>query len=514
MGFSTAAEFDQAYESVRGAFASGTTKNKEWRRRQLKRAWWMIEDNRKRICDALYTDLHKHYQEAYIGDCGNIQADILRTLKKLDEWTKDERPEKSDPLNFLGGTTVRKEPLGVTLIIGAWNFPVSLLLQPMVAAIAAGCAVILKPSDVASATQDVLMEIVPQYMDQDAIRCVSAGPQEMGYILEHRFDHIFYTGSPNIAKIIHAAAAKHLTPVTLELGGQCPAIVAESADLDLAAKHIAVTKFMNAGQVCLNVNHVLVHPSLRGRLVADLSRHFDTFLGGKANNPEYYTHIINERNFDRLDSLLQKTSGKIVYGGQRDRQSLYFAPTIVTGVKPDDALLSEELFGPILPIVDADFDTALSWTRAGEHPLAIYAFTTQAAEKARILNETQSGGVTFNDCGLHVAGRDVPFGGVGNSGQGRYHGPHGILTFSHLRTHINAVPSWLEGLLAARYPPYSVQKAHKMMAPVTPPFDRDGNDTTFAARSKWAFGVGVLALSTVLVTRRDQIVTFGSKWLK
>lgn len=264
----------------------------------------------------------------------------------------------------------------------------------------------------------------------------------------------------------------------------------------------------------MNVNHVLVHPSLRERLVADLSRHFDTFLGGKANNPEYYTHIINERSFDRLDSLLQKTSGKIVYGGQRDRQSLYFAPTIVTGVKPGDVLLSEELFGPILPIVDADFDTALSRTRAGEHPLAIYAFTTQVAEKARILNETQSGGVTFNDCGLHVAGRDVPFGGVGNSGQGRYHGPHGILTFSHLRTHINAVPSWLEGLLAARYPPYSVQKAHKMMAPVTPPFDRDGNDTTFAARSKWAFGVGVLALSTLLVTRRDQIVTFGSKWLK
>jgi aldehyde dehydrogenase (NAD+) len=209
----------------------------------------MIEDNKKRICDALYTDLHKHYQEAYTGDCGAVQADALRTIAKLDEWTKDEKPERSDPLNFLGGATVRKEPLGVTLIIGAWNFPVTLLLQPMLAAIAAGCAMILKPSDVASATQDVLMDIIPQYMDRDAIQCVSAGAQEMGYILEHRFDHILYTGSPNVAKIIHAAAAKHLTPVTLELGGQCPAIVAESANLDLTAKHIAVTKFMNAGQV-------------------------------------------------------------------------------------------------------------------------------------------------------------------------------------------------------------------------------------------------------------------------
>lgn len=220
----------------------------------------MIEDNKKRICDALHADLHKHYQEAYTGDCGGVQADILRTLNKLDEWTKDERPERSDPLNFLGGATVRKEPLGVTLIIGAWNYPVTLLLQPMVAAIAAGCAMILKPSDVASATQDVLMDIVPQYLDHDAIRCVSAGAQEMGYILEHRFDHIFYTGSPSIAKIIHAAAAKHLTPVTLELGGQCPAIVAESANVDLTAKHIAVTKFMNAGQVG---SHYTSHSSWR-----------------------------------------------------------------------------------------------------------------------------------------------------------------------------------------------------------------------------------------------------------
>lgn len=239
----------QAYQDVQRSFAAGTTRNKEWRRRQLKRLWWMVEDNKQHICHALYADLHKHYQEAHCGDCKGVQGDILRTLEKLDEWTKDERPSRSDVLNFLGKTTVRKEPLGVTLIIGAWNFPISLCLQPMIAAIAAGCAVIVKPSDMAIACQDLLMEIIPQYMDPHAIRCISAGPSGMGYILERRFDHIFYTGSPNIAKVIHAAAAKHLTPVTLELGGQCPAIVAESADLHLTAKHIAVTKFMNAGQV-------------------------------------------------------------------------------------------------------------------------------------------------------------------------------------------------------------------------------------------------------------------------
>ncbi|KAI2741506.1 hypothetical protein DTO013E5_4446 [Penicillium roqueforti] len=213
---------------------------------------------------------------------------------------------------------------------------------------------------------------------------------------------------------------------------------------------------------------------------------------------------VNQELFIGLEAVVSNQTSWIDFDDDDDFELL-----------SDDILVlpySSLLAVSILPIIDADFDTALSRTRSGEHPLAIYAFTTQESEKARILNETQSGGVTFNDCGLHIAARDVPFGGVGNSGHGRYHGPHGILTFSHLRTHINAVPSWLEGLLAARYPPYSVQKAHKMMAPVTPPLDRDGNDTTFA-HSKWAFGVGILALSVLFVTRY-QIIAFGSKWLK
>lgn len=244
------------------------------------------------------------------------------------------------------------------------------------------------------------------------------------------------------------------------------------------------------------MNHVFVPARLRERLVIELSRHFDTFLGGKDNQPEYYTHIINDRNFDRLENLLKQTSRHIVYGGQRDRQKRYFAPTIVTGVKPGDSLLSEELFGPILPIIDADFDTAISFTRSGEHPLAIYAFTSLETDKTRILNETQSGGVTFNDCCLHVVGRDVPFGGVGNSGHRRDHGPHGIVAFSHLR----------------RYPPYSVEKAHKMSPPVRPSFDRDGNDRP--GRFRWVFGVGLMALLTLLVARQDRIVAFGLNLLK
>ena len=209
----------------------------------------MIEDNKTRIHDAVYADLGKHYQECHLSDCVSVQADILDTIKNLDKWTKDEHPDKTNMLNFLGGTTVRKEPLGVTLIIGAWNYPLVLLLQPMIAAIAAGCAIILKPSDVAPACENLLMEIIPKYLHREAIHCVSAGPGEMGHILENRFDHIFFTGSQTVAKIIHAAAARELTPVTLELGGQGPAIVTSRANIDLAAKRIASAKFMNAGQV-------------------------------------------------------------------------------------------------------------------------------------------------------------------------------------------------------------------------------------------------------------------------
>jgi aldehyde dehydrogenase (NAD+) len=211
----------------------------------------MMHDNKDRILEALKADLNKHYQEAMTGDFDLTQKAVLDTVANLDAWTADERPRPRDPLNFLAGTTVRKEPVGAVLVIGAWNYPFNLLIEPMVCAIAAGCTVIVKPSDVAEASQDLIMEMIPKYLDQDAVRCVSAGPQEMGNILAHRFDHIFYTGSNTVGKIIYAAAAKHLTPVTLELGGMGPAIVCKSADINLAAKRIAATKFSNAGQVRL-----------------------------------------------------------------------------------------------------------------------------------------------------------------------------------------------------------------------------------------------------------------------
>lgn len=490
----------------------------------------MIEDNKEHIADALYADIHRHRQESYISDCAVVQSDILNTLKKLDEWTKDEKPSRWDLINFMGATVVRKEPKGVALIIGAWNFPITLLLQPMVAAIAAGCTVIVKPSDLAPAVQDLLMELFPRYLDRDAIRCVSAGPQEMPYILEQRYDHIFYTGSALVGKIVHAAAAKHLTPTTLELGGLAPAIVTPDANIDVSAKHIASTKFQNAGQVkpshhdpnrpkltgahkiCLNVNHVLVDPSVREPLVNNLIRYFDIFTEGK-EQPEYYTHIVNERNFDRLDRLLSQTSGQILYGGHRDRKARFFGPTIVA-VKPDDILLTEEIFGPILPIVEADLDAAIAFTKGTGRPLALYAFTNNQAERQRVLNETQSGGVTFNDCMWHCLALDAPFGGTGSSGHGYYHGRHGVREFSHLRTYTGAFPAWMEYFMDRRYPPYNLEKARMLAPQVVPPFDRDGNDIGISSWTKLALGAVALALSVAVLRERGQVSVLSGRLLK
>ncbi|KAL4861465.1 hypothetical protein BDV12DRAFT_180251 [Aspergillus spectabilis] len=498
MTYSSQQDVDTALARLRKTFQSGKTRDKNWRKQQLKKAWWMLEDHKDEIEKALFQDLHKHAHESLSSDYAAVQADILHTLAKIDSWTADLRPARSNMLNFLGGATVRKEPLGVALIVGAWNYPFVLLLQPMIAAIAAGCAILLKPSDVAVASQNLLMRIIPKYLDNDAIACVTAGPQEMGYILSQRFDQIFYTGSTNVAKIVAAAAAKNLTPVVLELGGQGPAIVCRSADIELAAKRIAATKFMNAGQICLNVNHVFVDPAVHDKLISALRRYFDLYMGNSKGGPSYYTHIVSTRHFDRLDKVLQGTKGTIVYGGDRDRASLFFGPTIVDGVSLSDSVLSEELFGPILPIITADLDTAIRTTKSFEHPLVLYGFTTDANDKRRILDETTSGGVTFNDCIMHVGASDAPFGGVGHAGMGYYHGEYGVNAFSYLRTYIE-LPGFLDRVMGFRYPPYTARKTKQMVRSTRAWFDRDGNDrsnigfTTFVLLGALAVGIAYWA---------------------
>lgn len=446
--------------------------------------WWMMEDNKDRIAEVLHKDLNKHPHEALLADWAGLKTAILEALANLDTWTADEKPRRTDPLNLFSGSRIRREPKGVSLIISAWNYPFMELLEPLMCAIAAGCTAVIKPSELSPASQDLIAEIVPKYLDSDAVQVITAGPKDMDHLLSKPWAHIFFTGSTVVGKIIYAKAAQNLATVTLELGGRGPAIVSANANIDLAAKRIANTKFMNSGQVCVGVNHVFVDPKVKTQFLTALKKYFDEFLGGPNSQPSYCTSIVNDRNYGRLEGLLEKTSGKIIYGGDRDPKTRYWSPTVVDGVTTDDSLLTEELFGPILPILDATWQEAIDYTRAHDHPLSLYGFTDNAAEKATLLAQTNSGGVTFNDCILHMMIKDAPFGGVGASGQGAYHGIYGFNQFTHLRT-VADVPGWLEVLLGFRYAPYTDAKAAKSVAFAggnkSVSFNREGKSTGWFA---------------------------------
>jgi len=315
--------------------------------------------------------------------------------------------------------------------------------------------VLLKPSELAPHVEAVLLDIVPKYLDPQAIRIVTGGPSEMEVILALQYNHIFFTGSSKVARHITAAAAKHLTPVVLELGGQGPCIVAKSADIDLAAKRITYAKFNNSGQICLSVNHVYVEPEIAQQLVKRMAYWNDRYL---AEGTKCMTRIVNERNFDRLMRLLENSKGDIIYGGKHDRRQKFIHPTIVTNIQSSDSLLSEELFGPICPVISCPVSEAIAHIGSLPNPLALYIFSRDEEVTEKIISSTLSGGVTVNNVFVHAAVPDAPFGGVGESGYGAYHGRHGIDCFSHNRT-ITTPPSWLDKLMLFTYPPYTTAKA-------------------------------------------------------
>lgn len=331
--YTTEEEVDDAYRTLRATFSAGKTKSIPWRKWQLKQLWWLITDKKDRLQDAIHADLNKHSYESSFSEYAAVVADILDHLEHIDDWTTPKRPDGvSFSTAYLMGATVRPEPRGLVLIIGPWNFPVHLMLLPLVAAVTAGCTVLLKPSELAPATQACLADLIPQYMDTDAIRVVTGGPAETARLLQRKFDHIFFTGSPSIARHVSVAAAKHLTPTVLELGGQAPSIVTASADIDFAAKSIASTKYINAGQICLAVNHVLAHPSIAEKLIERMQFHLKDF---GEDGSESMTKIINRKNFDRLRTVMDTTNGSIAYGGVTDYDTLEIQPTVLTDIKPN-----------------------------------------------------------------------------------------------------------------------------------------------------------------------------------
>ncbi|KAI6377894.1 hypothetical protein MCOR25_002411 [Pyricularia grisea] len=458
--YSTQAEVDDAHRTLHATFRTGLTKDLAWRRWQLKQMWWMMDENTDRIFDALKADLNRHQFESLFTDIRAVKSDIISHLKNLEDWTSTQPINTGIPFGSkLLKARVRKDPLGVAFIIGAWNYPLMLLLQPVISAIAAGCCVLLKPSDLSAHCERLLQELVPKYLDPRAIRVVTGGPAETAYMLEKRFNHIFFTGSTKIGRVVAAAAAKHLTPTVLELGGQDPAIVHKTADIDYSARRIAYSKFQNAGQVCLSVNHVFVDPAVAEDFIERVSYWSAKFVEGDAK--DHLCRIVNDRNFDRLCGLLDATSGKVAHGGARDRETCYMQPTVVRNVTMADPLLSEELFGPILPVVVATPEEAIRAIDAGPSPLALYIFARDDAFVEHVLDRTLSGGVTVNNVMVHAGIGDAPFGGVGDSGHGAYHGRHGVDSFVHHRPVVQT-PSWLDKLIGFMYPPFDMAHAGKM----------------------------------------------------
>ncbi|KAL4971729.1 Aldehyde/histidinol dehydrogenase [Aspergillus desertorum] len=455
--YTSDADVELAYTTLQTTFKSGKTKEIAWRKWQLKQIWWLVDDNEVLIQDALKKDMNRHPFETAFTECANVKGDVIEHLKNIDKWTADQRPS-AGMLGLMLRPTVRPEPLGVALIIGPWNFPFSLLVQPLIAAITAGCAALLKPSEVTSSVQQLFVDLVPKYLDTSAVRVITGGPAETGRLLQRKFDHIFFTGSVPVARHIAAAAAKHLTPTVLELGGQCPAIVTSSADVDAAAKDIAWIKYLNAGQICLSVNHVFAHPTVERKLIERMAFWLGQFNKGEKDS---MTHIVNDKNYARIRGLAEKTKGKVELNGTGDAQARSLPVSIVSNVELTDPLLSEELFGTVCPVIKVSTDDAIKSINSLPRPLALYIFSQDQNEVEHIISSTLSGGVCVNGVLVHAMVPNAPFGGVGDSGHGAYHGDYGFKSFTHYRTIARPTPFFFRMSDWMR-PPYSMDNIKKL----------------------------------------------------
>ncbi len=439
---------------LRATFDSGRTRPLAFRLQQLDGLERFLRERERDIQDALHHDLGRPPLEAFTGDIAHPQGDLAFVRKHLASWVRPERVRT--PLVVQPGKSyIQREPLGVVLIIGPWNYPVQLVLVPLIGALAAGNCAVVKPSEVAPATSALLAEALPRYVDPDCVRIVEGGVPETTALLAERFDHIFYTGNGAVGRIVMEAAAKHLTPVTLELGGKSPCIVDPSTDLAVAARRIVWGKFYNAGQTCIAPDYILVHEAIEDNLLARLRETIREFYGDDPRTSPDYGRMVNVRHHRRLMGLLPG-SGDIVTGGEADEAARYLAPTVLRNVLPDAPVMADEIFGPILPVLRVKgIDEAIAFVNARPKPLALYLFTSDGEVQRRVLERTSSGGALVNHISLHVGVPSLPFGGVGPSGMGAYHGRASFETFSH-RKSVLIKPTWLDPRLV--YPPYTESK--------------------------------------------------------
>eukprot|EP00245_Coleochaete_scutata_P006399 TRINITY_DN2082_c0_g4_i2.p1 TRINITY_DN2082_c0_g4~~TRINITY_DN2082_c0_g4_i2.p1 ORF type:complete len:546 (+),score=114.14 TRINITY_DN2082_c0_g4_i2:93-1730(+) len=442
---------------LRTTFRSGRTRSLEWRQAQLRGLQRFAEENKEELYDALMKDLGKPRAEACIEMAApEIMKGLLKKLPRLMKSQKVSVPFFLKPAS----AEVRPEPLGVCLIISPWNFPIVLALEPLAGAIAAGNCAVLKPSEISTTVSGLFARLLPKYVDPEAVRVVEGGPAVATALLEQRWDHIFYTGGTEVGRIVMAAAAKHLTPVVLELGGKNPVIVDSSADIKVVATNVAKGKGVNMGQVCMSPDYVLVQEEKADALVAELKKAFTSFYGEGVNQQKSpdLARIVSTRHWDRINGLLSEkgVADKIVFGGFRDRNDKFIETTVVLNPPLESAIMKEEIFGPVLVIVTVkSLDEAIEFVNTRPKPLALYPFTKNKGAKERILNETSSGGVTVNDTMMHRAAEDLPFGGVGESGMGAYSGKATFTTFCHMKSILHKPHAPLPELAL---PPYTERK--------------------------------------------------------
>ena len=444
---------EQALTTARKAFASGRTRDASWREKQLDGLVRLLEENDEALIAALHADLGKPRAEGWTTDLGTTATEISYIRKNIRKWMKSRKvrvPMVAQP----GSGFIKPEPLGVILVITPWNYPISLLLNPLAAVFAAGNTAVCKPSELAPACSKLMADLIPQYVDPEAAVVVEGDVEIATELLEQKWDHIFFTGSTNVGRIVMQAAANHLTPVTLELGGKSPTIVDESADLVAAANRITWGKFLNAGQTCIAPDYVFAHENIREELVDKIKEATNEFYGSDPKTSPDYARIVSERHLNRLTGLLD--DGTVVLGGNHDAADRYLEPTILLDPSADSAIMSDEIFGPILPILSfTDLQEVIGFVNARPKPLALYIFANSDNVVDEVISQTSSGGVCVNHSLLHYGVSDLGFGGVGDSGIGRYHGKSGFDQFSNMKS---VLKKRFKPELSLLYPPYTDKK--------------------------------------------------------
>ena len=440
------------HDAQKAFFKSGATLDIKFRKAMLVKFLNAIEKWEDRLAEALWTDLHKSYEEAYLTEISIVKGEIKSHLRKVEGWAR--RKKAHSPIKlFPSRSYVVKEPLGNSLIISPWNYPVQLLLNPLVGAISAGCTAVLKPSPYVPKVSEIIEKMISETFDENYIAVVQGHRDVNMALLEQRWDLIFFTGSPALAKTVMTSAAKNLTPVILELGGKSPCIIDKTADIKTAAKRIAWGKTLNSGQTCIAPDYILIHKDIKEAFVREFAEEMKILHGEDIKADRHYVRIVNDKAFERVTGYFK--DGNIIYGGRTDAATRFIEPTLIENVPLDSPLMTEEIFGPIFPVIEIEDnfkESVIDFVNSREKPLAFYYFGKES-DGWEMVRRTSSGGGCINDVIMHIANENVPFGGVGQSGMGRYHDKDSFEAFSHTRS-IIATGTWLD--LPFRYMPYKM----------------------------------------------------------